>query len=68
MVDLDEVKPALWKIDSNSPLGLDGFNAHFFKKAWPKIGFSIWEVVRNFSRIIHTHSKKTKPNSCHFDP
>lgn len=39
---------ALKDIDDLKALGCDGFNAHFFKKAWAVIGDETTEIVTHF--------------------
>lgn len=43
-----EAYQALKGIDDLKALGCDGFNAHFFKKAWAVIGDETTEIVTHF--------------------
>lgn len=47
-VTAQEIKDALFSIDSNKAPGIDGFNAYFFKKSWAIIGGEIIEGVQQF--------------------
>ena len=43
-----EVDKALSGIEDNKSPGLDGFNSFFFKKSWPVIKDSVYDVVNEF--------------------
>lgn len=43
-----KVKTALWSITGKKSPGLDGFSSGFYKAAWPSIGDSICEAVKEF--------------------
>ncbi|XP_019251059.1 PREDICTED: uncharacterized protein LOC109229971 [Nicotiana attenuata] len=47
-VSKEEIYHALKGISDNEAPGCDGFNALFFKKAWPAIGDTITDVVMEF--------------------
>ncbi|WCJ31903.1 DNAse I-like superfamily protein [Euphorbia peplus] len=47
-VSNDEIKRALWSIDSEKSPGLDGFNSFFFKKTWGIVGNEICQAVQEF--------------------
>lgn len=44
----EEVLEAIQSIDDNRAPGGDGFNAHFFKKAWPTIGNEVTNAILQF--------------------
>lgn len=44
----DEVKEALFSMDSKKAPGIDGYNVYFFKKCWSIIARDIVEAVRQF--------------------
>lgn len=41
-----EVKEALFSMDSNKAPSIDGFNVYFFKKSWPVIGGEIIRAIQ----------------------
>ena len=47
-VESVEIKEVFFSFNDMKAPGPDGFNAHFFKKAWPIIGEEITEVVKEF--------------------
>lgn len=52
MLDADcteqEVRKALFSMNSSKAPGIDGFNVHFFKRSWHIIGKEIVEAVQQF--------------------
>ncbi|GJW67965.1 RNA-directed DNA polymerase, eukaryota, reverse transcriptase zinc-binding domain protein [Tanacetum coccineum] len=44
----EEIKCAMFKIEDNKAPGLDGFSAHFFKKAWSIVGKDVCLAVKDF--------------------
>ncbi|GKA65320.1 RNA-directed DNA polymerase, eukaryota, reverse transcriptase zinc-binding domain protein [Tanacetum coccineum] len=48
MVTDDEIKTALFDIDSSKAVGPDGFTSCFFKKAWSYIGKDICLAIKDF--------------------
>ncbi|GKB04183.1 RNA-directed DNA polymerase, eukaryota, reverse transcriptase zinc-binding domain protein [Tanacetum coccineum] len=46
----DEIKSAIFDIDSNKASGPDGFSSEFFKKAWEVIGKDVCLAVKEFFR------------------
>lgn len=44
----EEIIEFVQSIDDNKALGNDGYNVHFYKKAWPTIGGDIVEAVLQF--------------------
>ncbi|GKE82912.1 hypothetical protein Tco_1552912, partial [Tanacetum coccineum] len=48
MVTSDEIKEAIFDIDSNKAFGPDGYTFGFFKKAWSIIGKEVCLVIRDF--------------------
>jgi hypothetical protein len=49
----DEIKHAIFGLNSNSSPGPDGYNAHFFKITWDIIGRDFVKAIKNF----FSHSK-----------
>ncbi|GKD21730.1 putative reverse transcriptase domain-containing protein [Tanacetum coccineum] len=47
-VSNDEVKAALFDIDSNKPHGSDGYSSYFFKSSWDVIGKDFCMAVKEF--------------------
>lgn len=43
-----EVKAALFSMNSNKAPGIDGFNMYFFKKSWHRIGYEVTEAIQQF--------------------
>lgn len=43
-----EIKEAIWSIDDNKALGLDGFNSNFFKASWSIMSQDVINAVQNF--------------------
>lgn len=43
-----EVKEALFSMNSNKSPGIDGFNVHFYKKCWSVIGGEVVAAVQQF--------------------
>ncbi|GJU46929.1 hypothetical protein Tco_1204195 [Tanacetum coccineum] len=48
MVTSDEIKEAIFDIDSNKAFGPDGYTSGFFKKAWSIIGKEVCLAIRDF--------------------
>ncbi|GKB94345.1 RNA-directed DNA polymerase, eukaryota, reverse transcriptase zinc-binding domain protein, partial [Tanacetum coccineum] len=48
MVTDDEIKEAIFDIDSTKAAGPDGYSSCFFKKAWKCIGKDVCEAIRDF--------------------
>ncbi|GKB03041.1 RNA-directed DNA polymerase, eukaryota, reverse transcriptase zinc-binding domain protein [Tanacetum coccineum] len=48
MVTNDEIKEAIFDIDSNKASGPDGYTSRFFKKAWSIIGKEVYLAIRGF--------------------
>nr|GEV25545.1 hypothetical protein [Tanacetum cinerariifolium] len=46
----DEINDAVFEIDGDKALGLDGFSFEFFKKAWDVIGKDFCSAVKEFFR------------------
>ncbi|GJZ46414.1 RNA-directed DNA polymerase, eukaryota, reverse transcriptase zinc-binding domain protein [Tanacetum coccineum] len=44
----DEIKSAIFDIDSNKASGPDGFSSEFFKKAWEVVGKDVCLAVKEF--------------------
>ncbi|GKD45709.1 hypothetical protein Tco_1270354 [Tanacetum coccineum] len=49
-VTSDEIKDAIFDIDSNKAYGPDGYSYEFFKKAWDVIGNDVCLAVKEFFR------------------
>lgn len=47
-ISVDEIKTALFSMDTLKAPGIDGYNALFFQKAWSIIGSSITVAVQDF--------------------
>lgn len=47
-ISAEEVKGALFSMDSLKAPGIDGYNVHFFKKTWSILGNDIFDVVCDF--------------------
>ncbi|GKB41421.1 RNA-directed DNA polymerase, eukaryota, reverse transcriptase zinc-binding domain protein, partial [Tanacetum coccineum] len=43
-----EVKAAMFDIDNDKALGIDGYTSYFFKNAWSIVGVDICEAVKEF--------------------
>ncbi|KAH0746543.1 hypothetical protein KY285_008200 [Solanum tuberosum] len=56
----EEIHAGLLSIDDQRAPGCDGFNALFFKKAWPIIGDEVTEAILQFFR----HGEMFKPINC----
>lgn len=50
-MEKEEVLVSLEDIDDLKAPRCDGFNAYFFKKAWPIVGDEITEVILHFFKI-----------------
>ncbi|XP_071727235.1 uncharacterized protein [Rutidosis leptorrhynchoides] len=44
----DEIKEAIFRIDSDKAAGPDGFTSQFFKKAWVIVGTDVCKAIREF--------------------
>ncbi|GJS13862.1 RNA-directed DNA polymerase, eukaryota, reverse transcriptase zinc-binding domain protein [Tanacetum coccineum] len=49
-VSFDEIKDAIFDIDSNKAYGPDDFSSEFFKKAWEVVGNDVCLAVKEFFR------------------
>lgn len=47
-ISIDEIERALFSLANNKALGLDGYNALFFKKTWSTVGDDVVEVMQSF--------------------
>lgn len=47
-ITIEEIELAIKKSPSNKALGLDGFNAQFFKICWPLVGKDIAAAILDF--------------------
>jgi hypothetical protein len=47
-VTREEIKHAMFSLKKNKALGLDGFNAGFFKRMWDIVGENVINVVSSF--------------------
>ena len=43
-----EIKEALWSINDNKSLGLDGFNRKFYKESWSIVGTDVIAAIQEF--------------------
>lgn len=55
----DEVRDALFSMDSHKAPGIDGYNAYFYKKCWHIVGEEITSAVQQF---FHTSSLPAELN------
>lgn len=56
-VDRKEIEDALFSIDSFKALGLDGFNAYFFKKSWCVIENQFCDAIQDYFNTAIMHKK-----------
>ncbi|XP_074315283.1 uncharacterized protein LOC141651469 [Silene latifolia] len=49
-VSIEEIRDAVFSMDSNSSHGVDGFSAGFFKSAWSIVGGDLCRAVQSFFR------------------
>lgn len=57
-VEAEEMKIAMFSLNSNKAPGLDGYSAHFFKSAWEIVSQDVIEAIncsRQASKGIHYH-------------
>ena len=47
----DEIHEVCFSLHPNKAPGIDGFNAHFFKKTWHIVGDDVINVVQEFFRL-----------------
>lgn len=56
LVTDEEIYSGLRSIDDDKAPGVDGYNALFYKKAWPQIGKEITRVIRRFFNTGKIHN------------
>lgn len=67
----EEIKSALFAIDDNKALGIDGFNALFFKISWDIVKEDVSKVVQEFFtenkllRVVNNTMISLVPKSTH---
>ena len=54
-ITADEIDITLGQIDDSKAPSVDGFNAHFFKKAWSVIKNDIYQGVQEFFHKAYMH-------------
>ncbi|VFQ73702.1 unnamed protein product [Cuscuta campestris] len=48
LLDEEEIRKAIWKLNANSTVGADGYNGFFFRQAWDVIKVDVLKAVQEF--------------------
>ncbi|GKB02067.1 RNA-directed DNA polymerase, eukaryota, reverse transcriptase zinc-binding domain protein [Tanacetum coccineum] len=60
----EEIKEAMFDIDSNKAPGPDGFTSEFFKKAWDIVGDEVCLAIKEFFRNGKLRGEENGPKRC----